>query len=131
MRDGCVLRVAYCVLRVQVGPRGLRLTTYFVVRLWTLDFGLWTLDPFECQDLFDDFIRAQITLPALQPAGAELTAIGAADLRGDTKRVAVAGFAIERGIGRDEDALNEGMITQSPEKFLRGIVSALFENQLQ
>ena len=67
----------------------------------------------------------------VEPAGAEFAAVGAADLRGDAERVAVARLAVERRVRRDQHAFDERMVAQPPEEFLRGVARALFANQFE
>jgi len=74
-------------------------------------------------------MRREVALPAIEAAGAESAAVGTTDLSGNAKRVAVAGIAVEGGIGRDEDALDVRVIGQPPKKFLGGVNRALFANQ--
>ena len=71
----------------------------------TADCGLW-IKSFDRQNLLDDFVGRQIAFPALKAAGAEFAAVGAADLGGDAERMTVARFAIERGIGRNQNAFD-------------------------
>ena len=86
---------------------------------------------FDGQNLFNNFIRREVAFPAVQSAGAEFAAVGAADLRGDAERVAVAGLAIKRGICGNQNAFDERMIVQSPEKFLRGVVRTLLADEFE
>src|SRR5258708_23694139 len=44
---------------------------------------------FNLYNLFDDFTGSQVTSPSVQPAGAELTTVGAPPLRRDTKRLTI------------------------------------------
>ena len=83
------------------------------------------------QHLVDDFLHAQIAFPAVEAARAEFAAVGAADLRGDAERMAVAGVAVERRVGRDEHAFDERVVAQPPEEFLRGVARALFADQFE
>ena len=96
-----------------------------------MGFGVLPVPPLDRQDLLDDFLCAEIAFPPGESAGAEFTTVGAADLRGDTQGVAVTGFAVEGRTGRDEDALDQRMVAQTPEKFLRAIARTLFADQLQ
>ena len=86
---------------------------------------------FDGEDLLDDFVRLEIAFPAFEAAGTEAAAIGAADLRGDAQGVTIAGFAIERRVGRNEDAFDERMVSEPPEEFLCGIAGALPGDELQ
>jgi len=81
--------------------------------------------------LFHDFIRREVAFPAVEAAGAKLAAVGAADLGGDAERVAVAGIAVKCGIGGDQDAFNEHMVVEPPEKFLGGVTRTLLADQFQ
>jgi hypothetical protein len=45
--------------------------------------------------------------------------------------MAVAGFAIKRGAGRNENAFNEGMIGEAPKEFLSGVPRALLPQQFE
>ena len=89
------------------------------VRLGTVDCGLWT-QSFDCQDLLHNFVRRQVAFPAVEAAGAEFAAVGAADLGGNAERVAVARVAVKRRIGGNQNAFDERMVVQPPEEFLRG-----------
>ena len=80
---------------------------------------------FDRQHLLDDFLDAQVAFPAFEAAGAEFAAVGAADLGGDAKRVAVARLAVERRVGRDEHAFDQRMVAQPPEKLLRRVARRL------
>ena len=95
-------------------------------RLWTVDCGRILST---ATNLFDDFVRRQVAFPAVESARAEFAAVGAADLRGDAERVAVARLAVERGIGGNQNAFDERMVVQPPEKFLRGVVRALLADE--
>ena len=95
------------------------------------DRGLSTASPFDRQDLLDDFVRREIAFPAVKAARAKFAAVGAADLGGDAERMAVAGVAVKRGIGGDQNAFDERMVVQPPEKFLRGVVCALFADEFE
>ena len=63
--------------------------------------------PFHRQNLLDDFVRRQIAFPAVEAAGAEFAAVGAADLGGNAERVPVAGVAVKRRVGRNQNAFDE------------------------
>src|ERR1051325_8386346 len=101
------------------------------LRIWLWSFGPGSFSPFNSQDLFDNFIGLQISFPSFQPAGAEFAAVGAANLSRDAKGMPIAGFAVKGRAGRDEDAFNQRMIAQPPEKLLRRIMRALFLDQFE
>src|SRR5208337_1475362 len=90
------------------------------VRLTTGNLGLWT-KPFDCQDLLDDLIGRQVALPAVEAAGAEFAAVGAADLRGNAEGVAVARVAVQRRIGGNQNTLDERVVVKPPQEFLRRV----------
>src|SRR5439155_17938928 len=97
-------------------------------RLWTVDFGLC---PFYRQGLVNNFFGCQVAFEAGQTTGAEFAAIGAADLRRDTKCVPIARFAVESRAGGNENALDQRMVGQSPKELLRRVARALFPNQFE
>ena len=76
-------------------------------------------------------MHAEIAFPAVEAAGAEFAAVGAADLRGDAERVPVAVVAVKRGVGGNQNAFDERMVGEPPEKFLRGVLRALFADEFQ
>ena len=86
---------------------------------------------FDRQNLLHNFIRRKIAFPTFQAARAKFAAVGAADLRRNTQRVPVAGFAVKRGIGGNQNTFDERMIGQSPEKFLRGVLRALLAGEFE
>jgi hypothetical protein len=94
-------------------------------------FGLRGAPAFDAHHLLDDFVRQQIAFPTIQTARAEFAAVRTADLRGDTERVAIAAFAVERRVGRDQHAFDERMIGEPPEEFLRGVACALFADEFE
>ena len=69
--------------------------------------GLAGVPPLHGEDLPRDFVRMQVSLPAVESAGAEPASVRAADLRGDAERVAVAAVAVEGWIGGNEDAFDQ------------------------
>ena len=73
------------------------------------------------EHLAGDFGGVQIAGESRQPGGAELAAIGAAHLRGNTQRAAVGRFAVERRIGRHQHALHIAAVVQ-PKQQLAGAV---------
>ena len=87
--------------------------------------------PFHRQDLFDDFIGRQVAFPAVEAARAKFAAISAADLGGNAERVTVAGVAVKRGVGGDQNAFDERMVVKPPEEFLRGVMCALLADEFQ
>ena len=76
------------------------------------------LDAADLDQLGDDFAHGQVALPALEPGGAKLAAIGAAHLGRDTDRPAglILPHAFHRG--PDDDGLNEGPITEALQELL-------------
>src|ERR1035437_4578922 len=92
---------------------------------------LFFIPPFHRQNLFDDFARFEIALPAVEAARAEFTTISTADLRGDAERVPVAGLAVKRRTGRNQDAFDELAVGEFPEKFLRCVVRTLFADEFK
>ena len=74
---------------------------------------------------------AEIAFPAVEAAGAKFAAVGAADLRGNAERVAVAGLAVKRGIGGNQNTFDERAVGQLPEKFLRGVARALLADKFE
>src|SRR5439155_20667838 len=89
------------------------------------------MPPLHRQSLFDDFLDAEVPLPTLQSALAKFAAVSAADLRRNAKGAPVVGIAVERGSGGNQHALDERVVIQSPQEFLRRISRSLFSNQLQ
>lgn len=87
--------------------------------------GVQAVPTFGGEDLADDFIRGEVTFPAVQSAGAESAAVGATDLGGDADGVAIGAIAVEGGIGGDEDTFDEGAIGEAPEELTGGIGGAL------
>ena len=81
--------------------------------------------------MFDDFVRREVAFPAVKAARTKFAAIGAADLRGDAERVAVARLAVKRGIGGNQNAFDERAVGQFPEKFLRDVARALFADEFK
>jgi len=77
------------------------------------------------EDLRDDFAGGEVALEALESAGAELAAVGAADLGGDAEGEAVGALAEHVERGGDEDAFDVVAGAQVPEEFARGVVRAL------
>ena len=45
--------------------------------------------------------------------------------------MAVAGLAVEGGVGGDEDAFDEGAVREFPEEFLGGVMGALLAGEFQ
>ena len=86
---------------------------------------------FHGEDLFHDLVDVEVAFPAIEAAGAEFAAVGAADLGGNAQGMAVAGLAVEGGVGGDENAFDEGAVREFPEKFLGGVMRALFAGELQ
>src|ERR1044071_5648025 len=68
--------------------------------------GLLLVPAFNAEHLLDNLLGLKISFPAFETARTEFAAIGATDLRGNTKRMAVARFTIQGGIGRDENAFD-------------------------
>ena len=97
----------------------------------TRNSQLQTRDSLRGQHLLHDFLRPEVALPSVEAARAELAAVGTAHLRGDAQRVAVAGLAVERGVGGDEHALDERAIGQPPEELLRGVGRALLADEFE
>ena len=60
-----------------------------------------------------------------QSAGAKFTAVCANDLGGNAERVTITRLALKRGIRWDENAFDQCLIRQAPEKFLRGVARTL------
>ena len=118
-----------------MGCRWLADSSRFAVgQLGTINFQLGTfarVPPFHRQHLLDDFVRFEVALPTVKAAGAEFATVGAADLRGKAERVSVTGFAVKRGIGRNQDGFYELTVGQPPEEFLRGVGCALFADESQ
>src|SRR6188472_2194955 len=63
--------------------------------------------PFDRYDLIHDFIRAQVSLPTVEPARAKLAAVGATDLSGDTNCPPIRRRSVKGRRSRDQDCLNE------------------------
>ena len=82
-------------------------------------------------DLLDNLMDFEVAFPAIQPARAELAAVSAAHLRADTERVPVTRLAIQRGIGRNQHAFDQSMVTQPPKEFAGAIGRALLAHELQ
>src|SRR4051812_43204333 len=82
------------------------------------------------QNLFDNFVHAQVAFPAFQPAGAKPATISASDLGGNTEGVAIAPLAVEGRIGGDQDAFDHRLIVKTPKKLLGRVVGALFSNEI-
>src|SRR5207244_13079006 len=76
------------------------------------------------QHLVNRFLYAQVAFPAVQATRAELAAVGAADLSGDTKRLPVARFSIQRPTGGNQHAFDQRMVIEPPKKFLRRVLGA-------
>ena len=56
---------------------------------------------FNRENLLDDFMDAEITLPTFESTRAEAAAVSATDLGGNAERVAIAGFAVKRRVRGD------------------------------
>ncbi len=82
-------------------------------------------------DLRDDLARRQVALEALQPARAELAAVGATHLRRDAQREAIAPLAEHVERRRNQHALDVIAGTQMPEQLPCGVMRALHLLQLQ
>ena len=78
-------------------------------------------------DLGDDLGGGEISGEAIEPGGAEFTAVGAADLGGDAEGVAVGGLAVEGGGGGDEDRLDVALVGKFEEELAGGVGGALGE----
>ena len=82
-------------------------------------------------DLRDDLARRQVALEALQPARAELAAVGAADLGRNAEREPVRALAEHVERRGNQHALDVIAGAQLPEQFPRRVVRALQLRQLQ
>ena len=79
------------------------------------------LDTADLNQLGDDFAHGQVALPALEPGGAKLAAIGATHLGRDTDRP--TGLILPHAFHRrpDDNGLNEGPITEALQELLSDI----------
>src|SRR5260370_31799656 len=79
---------------------------------------------FDLYDLFDDFTGSQVTSPSVQPAGTELTTVGAPHLGRDTKRLTVCGQTIQIRAGWNKNRFDQISVEEGEEKLARRIFGA-------
>src|SRR2546427_11289659 len=90
---------------------------------------LFSRPPLHGQNLIDDFLDSEVSLPAFQSAGAKFAPVGATHLGRNAERVAIAGVAVKRRIGGDKDAFNQRTVLQPPKKYLRCVPRTLLTDQ--